>query len=149
MGRPHAGASAARDRPHCLAVEIIALRQVPDEESHGSLLATNYRRSAPRGGSTRSGNGSWSQVTASAGRSSWRSNVASRQTDSLRTVVRHPSNHEPRAALRKGSKWKLFPLFQLLGVSPRGRDPTWHGACTIAHRAQCSNLIQLNFPNSF
>ena len=133
MGRWRAGAPASHDRPHCLAVEIIALRQVLDgDESHGSLLAPNYRRSAPRGGSVRRGNGSPSQVTVPAGRSSMRLSVASRPTDSLRTVARHPSDHEPPAALRKSSKRKLFKLFQSLGVSHRGRNAAWHGACNIS-----------------
>src|ERR1700716_1896011 len=39
LDRSRAGAPAAHDRPHCRAVEIIALRQVVDaDESHVNLL---------------------------------------------------------------------------------------------------------------
>src|SRR4029077_8872821 len=39
LARPHAGARATGDRPHRLAVQLIALRQVLDgDHCHGNLL---------------------------------------------------------------------------------------------------------------
>jgi hypothetical protein len=40
LDRPPTGAAAAHNRPHCLAVEIIALRQILDgNHSHWNLCA--------------------------------------------------------------------------------------------------------------
>lgn len=60
LDRPRAGGPAAHDRPHCLAVEIIALRQVLDgDESHGNLRAGVRLLSAIRGISARDARASY------------------------------------------------------------------------------------------
>jgi len=95
------------------------------------------------------GNGARSQGTAPAGRSSMRSSVASGPTDSLRTVARDPSITS-RRQLPKSSKRQLISLyFQLLATAPHGRDPGWHGARTVGHRAAAQTSIQLNILTLF
>src|ERR1700737_4821080 len=74
----------------------------------------------------------------------WRSSVASRPTDSLRTVARHPSIAS-RPQPPESSKRKLFHLFyQSLAETQHDSDHGWHGARIIDHRADAQTSIQLN-----
>src|ERR1700687_3791019 len=73
-----------------------------------------------------------------------RSSVASRPTDSLRTVARHPSiasRPQPPRARRKNYFTLVFNhLPRLRAVATL----SWHGARTIDHRADAQTSIQLN-----
>ena len=104
LDRPRADGPAAHDRPHCLAVEIIALRQVVDsDQSHGNLCA-GVRLLAARGrpaGTIGHGHPE-AEVRDDAmdrcrealrlrGASWMHSSVAGRPTDCARAVVRRPS----------------------------------------------------------
>src|SRR5713101_9550395 len=64
LDRPRAGGRAAHDRPHCLAVEIIALRQVLNsDESHGNLCAGVRLLAVIRGTSRCARIARWKRVT--------------------------------------------------------------------------------------